>query len=454
MARAEAMRARVARARPAGGKRTMNSAAPARVAWIMPTAIALAVIPLVAGRIVATPLGVPHPPFVGDLAPDADPLLAVSVACFAAAVALAPRLLSARAAWFAAGACVLALVLRLVLAAGGGGRGGAGIAAWWKVFDPARSYEAPNEYLPALGALRWGPRFLLDRFAETVPALPVHAAGHPPGMLLALDALGIESPGGMAALCIGVGALGVPLAYLLGRQVLDEPRARLAALLLAFAPGALLFGATSADAVYLTLGLLAAWPLAARSWRARSAGAVALAVSSLFAWSLLAVGPWAALLAWRREGLRAALALSALCGVVLAAFYAALYAGTGFDPIGTLRATEDVYRAGIAAVRPYWYWLLGSPAAFLLVLGLPISWYALRALAAGRTLAVAIFAVLAFAAVMGFTKAETERIWLFFAPFVCLAAASGPAADVPLRPLLALLAVQALAYEFAFDTIW
>jgi methylthioxylose transferase len=138
----------------------------------------------------------------------------------------------------------------------------------------------------------------------------------------------------------------------------------------------------------------------------------------------------------------------------LAAFYAALYAGTGFDPIGTLRATEDVYRAGIAAVRPYWYWLLGSPAAFLLVLGLPISWYALRALAAGRTLAVAIFAVLAFAAVMGFTKAETERIWLFFAPFVCLAAASGPAADVPLRPLLALLAVQALAYEFAFDTIW
>ena len=226
----------------------------------------------------------------------------------------------------------MTLVLRLALAAGGGGRGGAGIAAWWKVFDPARSYEAPNEYLPALGALHWGPRFFLDRFAETVPALPVHAAGHPPGMLLTLYALGISSPGGMAALCIGVGALSVPLAYPVGRQLLDERRARVATLLLAFAPGALIFGATSADAVYLTLGLLAAWPLTARAWR--PLGAAVLAVVSLFSWSLLAVGAWAAIVAWRREGIRAALSLSALCAGALLAFYAALYGISGYDPIG------------------------------------------------------------------------------------------------------------------------
>src|SRR5204863_278464 len=83
----------------------------------------------------------------------------------------------ARAPAFALGLFLVTLVLRLALAAGGGG-----VAAWWTVFDPARSFEAPNEYLPALGALHWGPRFYLDRFAETVPALPVHAAGHPPGM--------------------------------------------------------------------------------------------------------------------------------------------------------------------------------------------------------------------------------------------------------------------------------
>jgi hypothetical protein len=52
---------------------------------------------------------------------------------------------------------------------------------------------------------------------------------------------------------------------------------------------------------------------------------------------------------------------------------------------------------------------------------------------------------------MGFTKAETERIWLFLAPFVCLAAASVP---LPLRPVLAALALQALVYEFVFDTVW
>jgi methylthioxylose transferase len=408
--------------------------------WITVTAAAAVI---VVGSVWDAPLGVTNPPFVARYDPHVDPLAAVMVLCFAGAVVLAPRLLTARA--FGLWAFAMTLVLRLALAAGGGG---AGISAWWEVFDPARSYEAANEYLPALGGLEWGPRFFLDRFAETVPAYPVHVAGHPPGLLLTLHTLGITSPGGMAALCIGVGALSVPLTYRLGRELLDERRARIAALLLAFAPGAMIFGATSADAVYLTLGLLAAWPLASRSWRARAVGAVALAVASFFAWSLLAVGAWAAIVTLRREGRRAALALSALCAAALLAFYALLYGATGFDPLGTLRATEDVYRAGIASMRPYWYWLLGSPTAFLVVLGLPITWYALRA---RHTLALAIFAVIAFAAVMGFTKAETERIWLFFAPFVCLAAASR---DIPLRPVLVLLAGQAMAWELAFDTVW
>jgi methylthioxylose transferase len=420
----------------------------AAVPWLALTA---GVATIAVGLFSGIPLGVSHPPFVGHVAPHADPLLAVSIACFTAAVVLAPRLLTLPAWGFACASFVLTLILRLALAAGGGGAGGAGIAAWWKVFDPARSYEAPNEYLPALGALHWGPRFFLDRFAETVPALPVHAAGHPPGLLLTLHFLGVTSPGGMAALCIGVGALGVPLLYALARGLVPEHPARVATLLLAFAPGALLFGATSADAVYLTLGLLAAWPLTSRSWVIRAVGAAALAVASLFAWSLLAVGAWAALIVWRRDGLRTAALLSALCALCLLAFYAALYAATGFDPIGTLTATGDVYRAGVAASRPYWFWLFGSPTAFLVVLGLPITWYALRTLEAGHTLAISIFFVLALSAILGFTKAETERIWLFFAPFVCLAAAER---SLPLRPLLAALAVQALAWELVFDTIW
>jgi hypothetical protein len=183
-------------------------------------------------------------------------------------------------------------------------------------------------------------------------------------------------------------------------------------------------------------------------------GAVVLALASFFAWSLLAVGAWAAILAWRRSGFRAGAALAALCGVAVAGFYALLFAASGFDPIGTIRATEEVYRSGIASLRPYWYWLFGSPVAFLLVLGLPIAWYAVRGVARGEPLAVAAFAVIATAAVLGLTKAETERIWLFLAPFVCLAAAARLGRRVRLTPVFAALAVQAVLYELLFDTVW
>ncbi len=87
------------------------------------------------------------------------------------------------------------------------------------------------------------------------------------------------------------------------------------------------------------------------------------------------------------------------------------------------------------------------------MLGLPTAWLALRALGAGDDAAVAIFAVIVIAAVAGFTKAEVERIWMFFVPFVCLAAA-GVLTDRHLRPVLALLAVQALAWEIAWGTVW
>ena len=401
------------------------------------------------GRHEGRELGVSFPPFVIRWDPAATAWAVVAAALLAFAVWAGPRLLSPTLPPAAFAAALLGLTLALRLALGAASHGTSG---WDTMFNPA-GHEGPNEYLPALSALRYGPGFFLDRFAELVPALPVHAAGHPPGLLLAMDALGITTPGRLAALCIAGGALAAPLTYGIGRSLLDERRARLAGLLAGTAPSVLLFGATSADALYATLGLLAAWPLVARRPALRVAGALLLAAASLFAWSLLAIGAWAALLAWRREGVRAMLALGALCAVVLLAVHAAFAALTGFDPIGTLRATEQVYRFGIADARPYWFWLTGSPTAFLLVLGLPVAWLGLRALAAGDDAAVAIFAVLAIAAVAGFTKAEVERIWLSFAPLVCLAAASA-LQDRHLRPVLALLAVQALAWELLWNTVW
>ena len=397
-----------------------------------------------------TVLGTPLPPFNVAWQPRlAEPAwLAATIALFALAVVLAPRVLAARIhpLAFAAGLLAFTLALRLALAAAR-----AGTQVYDRVFDYTRNGYAKNEYLGALDALTYGTGYLLDRFAELVPALPVHAAGHPPGILLAIAWLDLDTPGRLAAACIAAGALAVPLTYAIGRELLAERDARAAALLMALAPGGLIFATTSADALYLGLGALAAWPLAARGLAARALGAMALALGTLFAWSLLAVGAWAALIALRRDGLRSAIVLGVLCAAALAAVLGGLAALTGYDPIGTLRATESVYRLSIASERPYAFWLLGSPVAFLVALGIPIAWLALRGLAAGETTAIAIFAVIAIASVAGFTKAETERIWLFLAPMVCLAAAPHLR-----RPALvaAALGVQAVAFELAFGSQW
>jgi hypothetical protein len=409
---------------------------PAARAWL---GAAIAAGTLLAAALIERDLGLRYPPFVGNYAPRVSFWMLLAIPAFAAAVALVPRALKARPATFALSLYAGTLALRLVLAAARGGT-----EQWAHVFRLS-SFEGPNEYLPALASFRYGSGFFLDRFAQLVPSLPVHSAGHPPGLLVVMHALALDTPARLAAFCILVGALSAPLTYALARQVLDEPHARVAGGLMALAPGALLFGATSADAVYCTLGLLAAIPLAAN--RPLLGGAILGAVA-LFAWSLLGILAWAAILVLARDGVKPALRLAVLAGAAFVAVQALFAVTTGFDPLGTLHATSRVYELGIAARRPYAFWLFGSPVAFLLVLGLPIAWLALKA---NTPAAVAIASVIAVSAGAGFTKAETERIWLFLAPFVCLAAA-------PLvrrhRTLAALLAAQALLYGALWNTVW
>jgi len=390
-----------------------------------------------------TQLGVPHPPFIGAYGPRADVLELVTVPCFAIAVALVPWLLRQRPALFAAALYATTLILRVTLNTGRGGTHRLDSA----LFVGQRG-EGKNEYLPSLAAFDYGPRFVLDRFAELVPSLPVHSAGHRPGLLLVMTYRSLDTSRRLTAFILFVGAASAPLTYLLAKRLFDEDVARIAGLLAAFAPAMLHFGATSADAVYLTLGLLAAIPLLSnRVWL----GALALAVVSLFAWSLLAVAAWAAILIWARDGFKAAFRAGVIIGAVLLAFHALFALATGFDPVGTLKATSHVYEIGIASRRPYAYWFFGSPTAFLLILGAPIFWLALNSLALRRPEALAIFAVLGISCVLGFTKAETERIWLFYAPLVILAAA--PFVRRP-QLLAGALALQAVGYELLFDTLW
>ena len=388
-------------------------------------------------------LGTPLPPLLFDVHVDVSAgwaLLAATV--LVGSLVLVPRLRALGPVGFAGAILGVALATRLAV-----GAARRGPDEWDAVFD--ESFEAKNEYLPALPALRDGTVWFLDRFAELVPSLTPHAAGHPPGLLLTWHWLGIDSPEAATAFVVVVGAVAVPLTYALARRLLDEERARIAGLLAAFAPATTLYGVTSADAVFATIGVAAALALL---WRP-VAGAAALAVASFFSYALLAIGAWAALLRLLRDGARSALVLAGASAAGLVAFYAALYALTGYELPSVLEATNQVYGNSVARLRPYEFWVFGSPAAFLAFLGLPIAWYAAESAGARNPAALALAAVIVISAVGGFTKAETERIWLQYVPLACVAAAAVvPPRHVPL--VLALLAVQTLAVELIFGTVW
>jgi len=82
----------------------------------------------------------------------------------------------------------------------------------------------------------------------------------------------------------------------------------------------------------------------------------------------------------------------------------------------------------------------------------PIAARTVAALARREPEAIALAVIVGVAAVLGFTKGETERIWLPFVPLACVSAASLPSARG--RLLLGALAAQALLTEVLFDTIW
>ena len=56
--------------------------------------------------------------------------------------------------------------------------------------------------------------------------------------------------------------------------------------------------------------------------------------------------------------------------------------------------------------------------AFAVALGLPTAWYAARAFGTGEAIAVGLAAIILVSVLVGLTKAETERIWLFMGPLV------------------------------------
>ncbi|MEJ7784105.1 MAG: hypothetical protein WKF96_04820 [Solirubrobacteraceae bacterium] len=427
-----------------------------RETWAVITAAALATAVVVVGvTIHATngSLGVATPPFVMGWQPRIDAAGAgAALLALGALVWGAPRVLGLRSGKaFAAAAFGLALAVALAVNAAR-----SGTLSWYEVFDlgPDGSWEAGNEIIAGLPALSYGTHFFLDRFAELVPSQPVHQAGHPPGLPVLIHLVGIDTARELAALCVVALAGVAPITFALGRALeLGEDVARRAALLACASPALVLFGVTSPDAIFALVGAVAATLLCSRRAPVRAAGALVLGLGSMLSWALLAIGAWAFLVVLAREGARRAVLLAAACGAAVLAAHGGLAVLAGYDPIGTLQATGEVYRRGIASTRPYEFWVLGSPVAFLLTLGLPLAGAWVVASTRRAAPALAILAVIVASALLGFTKAEVERIWLQFAPMLCVSAAL-VIDDRRLRPALAVLGVQALATSLLFSTVW
>jgi hypothetical protein len=364
--------------------------------------------------------------------------LATLVAALAAAIAL-DRASRLPAPAFLAGAFALALGARLGLATAQ-----RGIDEWW--WPLVRNGAAHTEYPAAYGLVAHGAGGFVDRFAGLVPTLPVHPSAHPAGATLAFYALDRATGGahGSALALCAIGATAVVPTLLLGRVLADEQAARRAVLLFALAPSTLLYGATSYDAAFVPVGVTVAWLLLARPV---VAGALAAAAAFLLSYALALVPLYAALVAGGRRGVRIAAASVLAAVAVLAVLWLAL----GYDPVHAVLATRRAYERGIGGRRPQWYWAVGGPAAFLVLLGPLLAERLLAAIERGRAAACALAACIAVGAASGVMEAEVERIWQFLVPLAAVAAAPLVRSRRWLAAGLAVALAEAYLIELLYD---
>ena len=266
----------------------------------------------------------------------------------------------------------------------------------------------------------------------------------------------------VAALVIVAIAATIPLATMTTLRALGaESMARLAAPFLVLSPAAV-FLAVSADAVFAAL---AAWGLAALA-----SAATAARRTGLLGWGVLA----GLLLGWcvmSSYGLPL-LGVLALAVLFLArswwplpiAAAAALAVVLGFAIFGfawweAYPVLVDRYWDGIAATRPASYWVWGNLGALLVsggpVLGAGLAVAAQRHRGPARTVAVlagAAALAIVLADLSRMSKAEVERIWLPFVPWLTLSLALLPGGWR--RWGLALQVATALVVQHLIYTSW
>ena len=295
----------------------------------------------------------------------------------------------------------------------------------------------------------------LATFPERAPSFLLHAKTHPPGPILYYVFLnrvfGTHSGALIGGILLGLlGALAIPLLYLLVREISGSARAGLvAATLWAILPGPILM-LTSFDALFpaLTLAMVVRWrrALSASTLLKTSAAAGAcgclMFVALLFAHNILVLGAWfslstglAVLFEATGEGRRNAL-IAAASGIGVAsaavlAGFALLFTLTGYNHIAALRAAVEMQETlSMQLHRPYNYTVVWDLYDFFLaagwvMFGLVVSFFGgWRSYSRGtRAFAIAAIGTLLIVDLSGLLAAEAARVWLFLQPFTVALAA-------------------------------
>lgn len=291
--------------------------------------------------------------------------------------------------------------------------------------------------------------FTLHEYVERIPYShpnnwQVHIAGHPPGALLffvLLVRIGLGS-GLAAGLVVLLLAATTPVAVMLTlRRLGAEQGARRAAPFLVLGPAAI-WMAVSGDAVF---GAIAAWGLcclAVAATHSHRGGVAAWGMLSglllgycvMMSYGLVLLGIVAlAVLAAARSWRALPWAVAAALAVV------GIFALAGFAWWEGYPVLRERYWDGVASRRPTSYWIWGNLAAMCFsagpLVGSSIAEVARRVVSWGRTtaaerpvvwLSAAGVLMVAVADLSGMSKAEVERIWLPFMPWLLLGCAFLP----------------------------
>lgn len=338
----------------------------------------------------------------------------------------------------------------------------------------SRVLGSPDEYLRTAREVRslGDVHRLLETYVDRIPFSaaphnwPIHVAGHPPGMLLffvLLARLGLG--GGLAAgLVVTAVAATTPLAVMTLLRVLGRERvARSVSAYLVLAPTAV-YAAVSADAV---MASTVAWGMVAlarasvrgvhRGWPWAVLAGLLLGAAVMMSYGLLLVGLLAlVVVALRRAWWVLPVGGGAALVVVLA------FAALGFAWWQAYPVLVDRYWDGLAHKRPGGYWIWADLAALLLSVGpavgagLGAGWQAMCARPRGDRVVAALVgagvAMVALADLSQMSRAEVERIWLPFAPWLILALAFLSVRWR--RPALAVQVLTALVVEHLLYTTW